>query len=251
MEDKCFLSKFPLKVDSTNHNTSNNQMTYGDFYIRYEHTFLRNIYIEEQLQNSPQILILENYYKIFPKFLRTCLLLQSVLISHNGVNDIGDFNYETRDFMQNDCLDYFLDGLGKHIEEIEIKNLVRGKISKFNLQLYAFVFDNLIQLLVSDLSFDAITTNNFFRIVHRLLKVKVHLHHSHVTGEIYNYIHNFSHWKIREHETEISILAHNFCGFATFYFLRAFKQRPGRQKALVLEVVTLLTLSTLILAVVN
>ena len=68
MEDKCSLSKFPLKVDSTNHNTSNNQMTYGDFYIRYEHTFLRNIYIVEQLQNSPQILILENYYKIFPKF---------------------------------------------------------------------------------------------------------------------------------------------------------------------------------------
>ena len=28
MEDKCCLCKFPLKVDSTNHNTPNNQMTF-------------------------------------------------------------------------------------------------------------------------------------------------------------------------------------------------------------------------------
>ena len=56
-----------------------------------------------------------------------------------------------------------------HHQEIEIENLVKGKIPKFNLQLYAFVSDNLIQFPVSDLSFDTIITNNFFRNVHRLL----------------------------------------------------------------------------------
>ena len=88
--------------------------------------------------------------------------LQSILISHNDINDIEDFGYEMRDFIQKDCLDYSLEELRKHIKKIEIKNLVRGKIPKFNLQLYAFVYDNLIQFPVSDLSFDTITTKQFF-----------------------------------------------------------------------------------------
>ena len=109
-----------------------------------------------------------------------------------------------------------------HHQEIEIENLVKGKIPKFNLQLYAFVSDNLIQFPVSDLSFDTIITNNFFRNVHRLLKLKAHLHHPHITGEIYretyDYVHDFCNWQVRENKTEISILSHNFFGFDAFYF---------------------------------
>ena len=235
VEDRCCLCKFPLKVDSTNHSTPNNQMIYRDFCIRYEHKFLRNIYTEDQIQTSPQISTLENYYKTFQKFLRICLSLQSILISHNDVNDIEDFHYETRDFIRNDCLDYSVEELRKHIEEIEIKNLVSAKIPKFNLQLYAFVYDNLIQFPVSDLAFDTITTNNFFRYVHRLLKVKVHLHHSHVTGEIYGYIHDFWNWQVTENETEISILVHNFFGFDAFYFLKGFQATTWGTKDVSIE----------------
>ena len=98
-------------------------MIYGDFYIRYDHNFLRNMYIEDQMQTSPQISALENYYKTFQKFLKIFQLLQSILISHNDVNDIEDFDYKTRGFIRNDCLYYSLEELRKHIEEIEIKNL--------------------------------------------------------------------------------------------------------------------------------
>ena len=69
--------------------------------------------------------------------------------------------------------------------EVEIKNLVKTKIPKFNLQLYTFVYDKLIDFPESDFVFDTITTDNFFRNVHRMLKVKVRLHHSHVTGKIF------------------------------------------------------------------
>ena len=99
MEDKCCLCKFPLKVDSMNHNTPNNQKTYGDLYIRDEHKFLRNIYSEDQIQTSPQIPTLENYYKTFQKILRICLSLQSILMRHNDINYIEDFDYEARDFI--------------------------------------------------------------------------------------------------------------------------------------------------------
>ena len=142
---------------------------------------------------------------------------------HSDTSDIEDFDYKTKMFLQDNYFDYSLGELRKHIEEVEVKNLVKVKIRKFSLQLYAFVYDNLIQFPVSDVSFDTITTNNFFRNVHRLLKVKVHLHHSHVTGKIYGYVHDFCNWQVREIKTEISILAHNFFGFDAFYFLKKYQ----------------------------
>ena len=193
-------------------------MSYGYFYIKYEHEFLRNTYSNEQIKTSPQISTLENYYETYQKFLRICLSLQLILILHSDASDIEDFDYETKMFLQDSYFGYSLGELRKHIAEVEVKNLVKVKIPKFNLKLYAFVYDNLIQFPVSDLSFDTITTNNFFRNVHRLLKVKVHLYHSHVTGKIYAYVHDFCNWQIRENKTKISVLAHIFFGFDTFFF---------------------------------
>ena len=46
---KCCLCNFKLDVAPTSFDTSNGKMTYGDFYIRYEHKFLRNIYSQHDL----------------------------------------------------------------------------------------------------------------------------------------------------------------------------------------------------------
>ena len=46
-------------------------MSYGDFFIRYEHKFLRNLYSKEQLNSSPEIKALkENAIKHFKNLLR-------------------------------------------------------------------------------------------------------------------------------------------------------------------------------------
>ena len=47
--DKCHISNFPLKIDPIGPDLPNNKMSYGDFFIRYEHKFLTNIYSKEQL----------------------------------------------------------------------------------------------------------------------------------------------------------------------------------------------------------
>ena len=47
--DKCVIRKSPLKVGPTNYETSGDKMTFGDFRIRYEHEFLRNIYTKKKL----------------------------------------------------------------------------------------------------------------------------------------------------------------------------------------------------------
>ena len=68
-----------------------------------------------------------------------------------------------------------------------------------------------------DLMFETITTKGFFEIVYRIFNVKIHLHHSHVTGKIYDYAHNFCNWKVKENQLECSCIAHNYFGF-DFYF---------------------------------
>ena len=45
-KDKCVICKFPIKLEPTNFKTPDDEMSFGDFIIRYEHKFLRNIYTD-------------------------------------------------------------------------------------------------------------------------------------------------------------------------------------------------------------
>ena len=54
-------------------------MTFGDFIIRYEHKFLRNIYIKEQIDYSSDIKDLQRYFETFQKFVHILIRLISVL----------------------------------------------------------------------------------------------------------------------------------------------------------------------------
>ena len=73
----------PLKVEPTNYKTPDDEMTYGYFIFCYEHKFLRNIYANEQIQDSYYIKILENYYEIFQKFILISVGLISLLNNFN------------------------------------------------------------------------------------------------------------------------------------------------------------------------
>ena len=53
--DKCVINRFPIKLERTNYKTPDDQMSFGDFVIRFEHKFLRNIYTIEQIQDSDHL----------------------------------------------------------------------------------------------------------------------------------------------------------------------------------------------------
>ena len=74
---------------------------------------------------------------------------------------------------------------------MEIKNYVRSKIPTFNLKLCALVYNSLIDFPRSTFNYETITTNNFFANVHKYIKVKIHLNHSHMTGEILDILTTF------------------------------------------------------------
>ena len=63
------------------------EMTYTDFYIRYERIFLRNIYLKEELETSKKLKSLDSYYEVFDKFLTIVILLESVITNHRTYSE--------------------------------------------------------------------------------------------------------------------------------------------------------------------
>ena len=61
--------------------------------------------------------------------------------------------------------------------------------------------------------YQTLKTTIFFENIYRLINVKIHLHHSHVTHIIYSYAHDFCNVKVRENQNEFSCIAHNFFEF--------------------------------------
>ena len=117
--DKCVICKFPLKVEPTNYQTPDDEMTFGDFIIRYEHKFLRNIYTKEQINYSSDIKDLQSYYETFQKFIHISIVLISML-NHYNTNDT--VNYEVQEFIQDIFNDDSINDIKNHIMKTEIKN---------------------------------------------------------------------------------------------------------------------------------
>ena len=198
-------------------------MSFGDFVIRFEHKFLRNIYTIEQIQDSGHLKNIERYYPIFMEYIMICIGLLALLNNYHK----GDYiNYATEEFVQNNFTGDEITDIKNTINQTEIKNALQktdGNVSKFNLKIYAYVYDQLVYFPRSDIDYETITTNKFFMNVHRLIRGKFHLHHSHITGRIYGYAHDFCNTTQMERSTaEIPFIAHNFFGFDLFYYLKAY-----------------------------
>ena len=57
---------------------------------------------------------------------------------------------------------------------------------------------------------ETLTTINFFESVRRIINVKIHLHHLHVTGKIIGYAPDFCNMKVGENQNQFFCIAHNF-----------------------------------------
>ena len=167
------------------------EMSFGDFVICYEHTFLRNIYTEKEIKDSDQVKDLKSYYEIFEQYIAICV---GLLALFNNMSRYNFLNLDTEEFVENNFAGVELDEIKNVINKTEIKNLLSNtykNVPKFNLKVYAYACDELICFLRSDIEYKTITTNKVFTNVHRLIRGKFHLHHSHITGEIFGYAHGF------------------------------------------------------------
>ena len=108
----------------------------------------------------------------------------------------------------------------KAIKDITIKNKQGSKISKFVLQIYAFVYQRIMDFPRGCFDYATLTTNDLFDSVHKIINVKTHLHHSHITGNIIGYGRDFCSAKVRENKDMLTCIAHNFFHFDMFFLLK-------------------------------
>ena len=134
-------------------------------------------------------------------------------------------NDATEELVEENFQYYDLADIENTINQTKIYNLIKngGNINKFNLNVYAYVYNELLIFPSSNLDYETITTKKSFLHTHQLIKGKTHLHHSHVTSEIIGYTHDFCNQRVIEKQnTDIPFIAHNFFGFDIFYFLKTF-----------------------------
>ena len=127
-----------------------------------------------------------------------------------------------------ECNDFT--NLKDKISETEVKSKQKSVIPKFNLKLYAFFNQKIMCFPRTDFERETVATNNLFESVHKLLNVKIHSHHSHVTGEIIGYTHNFCNWVVRENKDVVSCIAHNFFKFDFYFLLKNIRLSVWRTK---------------------
>ena len=84
--DNCKICNFPLHINPTTFDVEKEKMSYGDFIIKKEHKFLRNIFSKEELMSSDAIKNLQSFHGNFSKFLQVVVYLQ------NSIKLIKDFS---------------------------------------------------------------------------------------------------------------------------------------------------------------
>ena len=149
-----------------------------------------------------------------------------------------DFSESFYDVLNNFLIDYCEDcsdfvELKEKISDIEIKSKQKSKISKFTLQLYAFVYQRIIHFPLTRLECETLTTKDLLESVHKIVNVKIHLHHSHVTDKIFGYVHDFCNWQVRENNDIVSCIAHNFFKFDVFSLLNKLDFLFGERRILI------------------
>ena len=158
-------------------------------------------------------------------YIHLIAIAKNELKSASYFNDIFDVKLEK--FLRDYCpiYEYDIEGLIENeIKTFEIKCNKTMKIPKFTMQLYSFIYDCLMDFPAT--KFDEIktvTTRGFLGKIYKILNAKVHLHHSHVSGEIHGYFHDYCNWKSRENKQYVPLIGHNFLGFDIFYMVKGYR----------------------------
>ena len=98
-----------------------------------------------------------------------------------------------------------------------------SKIPKFTLQAYSFVYQRLLDVQHRRYDYETLTINELFDSFHKIINVKIHLHHFHITGKIIGYAHDFCNAKVRENKEVITCIAHNFFGFDMYFLIKGIR----------------------------
>ena len=99
--DNCVICKMPMRTIPSFPKKPNSGMSYGDFIIRYEYKFIRNIYTQEQLEWSDESL--DAYYEAFENFIHFSIEIYRLLSNYNM--RLRDIFIDVRAFLETNFAD--------------------------------------------------------------------------------------------------------------------------------------------------
>ena len=231
---RCCLCTYLIEINPTLFEAKGDQMSYSDFVTNKENKFLRNICFEEELSTTKTLKDFSTYHKNFARFLHVAVYLP------NAINTMVDFNDCLHQEFVRFCNEFCTDSLDfkdikRWIAVVEIKNSPQSKISKSTLQLYAYVYQKIMDFPNVKFHYETLTTKDLFIYVLKILNVKIHLHHSHVTGKILGYTYDFCNEKVRENKDVFSCVAYNFFGFDIYFLIKGVRLSAWYTKDINLE----------------
>ena len=218
-ETKCCICDFPLDVTPKGINFEGTEMSYLDFLIEREYSFIRNIYDEKDFKKSKNISDKKMCYDTMLLYIHLVNIAENELKSASYFNDF--FDEKLVNFLKDYCpiYEYDIEGLIENeIKTFEIKYNKTMKVPKFTMQLNLMDFPST--------KFDEIktvTTRGFLNKINKILNARVHLHHSHVSGEMHGYSHDYCNWKSKENKQYVPLIGHNFLGFDIFYMVKGYR----------------------------
>ena len=86
-----------MELQLTNFKTPDDKMAFGDFLIRCEHKFLRNIYTDKHIIDSNHLKNVESYYEIVEEYIAICIVILALL---NNFNKTDFINLATEQFVE-------------------------------------------------------------------------------------------------------------------------------------------------------
>ena len=127
---------------------------------------------------------------------------RSFPIAETALED-GDISVEFRYFMQED-----LDNVYSILREMkdDIDNIVVAKKSfrktkaDFADIILSFIYTLLIKFVETNKVKGILMSKNFIDNLKGIMENKIHIHHSHISGEIIEYAHRFCHYKVTENK---------------------------------------------------
>ena len=139
-ERDCVICNMPLRPIFSSPEKPNSKMYYGDYIIRYEYKFLRNMYSQEQLNWTPQMKSLEAYYEAFQSYIHHAIEIFRLL---NNLNvRLRDLSSDVRNFLETNFDDCDPGYIKSEIIQTDIKNALKlcgRSIPKFRLKIYAYL----------------------------------------------------------------------------------------------------------------
>ena len=137
--------------------------------------------------------------------------------NYSRESDIEDISVNSiAEFVDEMNFDSFSE-LFLEVENTEIKNIKWENRKDMSLnKLITLVYCSIMNFLEKKFEIKTVVTKNFFNGVKDILFGSYVIHHSHVTGKIVGYAHDFCNKKIREIQNLILVFAHNLFSFDFF-----------------------------------